>query len=259
MDLGLQGKTALITGGSRGIGLACARSFIREGCGVTIVGRDPDNLTAAVADLRSLGEAPIDAVRMDLAGKDAPNHLRERLSTCDVLITCAGAIPGGGMEAVSGATWRDAWELKVFGYIEATRIAMAAMMSRKSGVIVNVIGIAGAAPRYDYICGSVANSALISFTKAAGAYTTRAGVRIVGVNPGATETDRLRKLYMARAAQKFGDETRWPEMLSHLPFGRAALPDEMADLVVFLASARASYLSGTVFDADGGAHFSGAW
>lgn len=126
------------------------------------------------------------------------------------------------------------------------------MTARKDGVIVNVIGFAGAAPKYDYLCGSTANAALIAFTRAVGAHSAMQGVRVLGVNPGPTKTERLAKLYRERAAAKFGDAERWGELVSHLPFGRPALPEEMADLVVYLASARASYLSGVVVDADGG-------
>lgn len=152
-------------------------------------------------------------------------------------------------------TWRTAWDLKIYGYINAARQALPAMTDRRHGVIVNVIGIAGSNPRYDYVCGSMANAALIAFTKAAGGYSSKHGVRVVGVNPGPTETERLIQLYQRRAEERFGDASRWREMLADLPFGRPAKPEEIADLVVFLASARAAYLSGVVIDADGGGRY----
>lgn len=128
------------------------------------------------------------------------------------------------------------------------------MMERGSGVIVNVIGIAAEMPRYDYLCGATV-TLRVDVYRAVGAHATSRGVRVVGVHPGPTETDRLVELYKARAKEKFADESRWQEMLQHLPFGRAAYASEMADLVVFLASERASYLSGVVVDADGGARY----
>jgi 3-oxoacyl-[acyl-carrier protein] reductase len=143
----------------------------------------------------------------------------------------------------------------MFGYVDLTRMALAPMMERGAGVIVNVLGIAGANPRYDYVCGSTANAGLMAFTKSVGAHSSRRGVRVVGVNPGPTETERLVKLFSTRAQVSLGDASRWPELLADLPFGRPATADEMADLVVFLASARASYLSGLVVDADGGAMY----
>lgn len=259
MDLGITGKSILITGGSKGIGLACAKTFAQEGARLIIVGREQRALEDAAGQLLACGAMDPSTIQLDLSAAAAVDKLAEQISNVDVLVNCAGAIPGGGLDAIDDKRWRECWELKVFGYISATRHALSAMMGRGHGVIVNIIGVAGEAPRYDYVCGSAANSALISFTQAVGSHSTTKGVRVVGVNPGATQTDRLLKLYRARAAQKFGDEARWPEMLSHLPFGRPTMPEEIADLVVFLSSRRASYISGCVIDASGGAIYNHAW
>jgi 3-oxoacyl-[acyl-carrier protein] reductase len=255
MDLELSGKSVLITGGSRGIGYASASAFVREGARVILVGSTPESVHAAAQELNDKYESLIEAISVDLTNADSLTRLMDRVGTLDVLVNNAGAIPGGGLEDIEDARWRAAWDLKVYGYINITRGALTSMMKRGSGVIVNVIGIAGSAPRYDYLCGSMANIALMNFTRAVGAYATQRSVRVVGVNPGPTKTERLVALYKARALQRFGDDTRWSEMLSHLPFGRPAEPSEMADLIVFLASSRASYLSGVVIDADGGAMY----
>lgn len=255
MDLRLQGKSVLITGGTRGIGLACAITFASEGASVTIAGSSLESASRAQRELKEKHGFSVETMVGDLSLPEARHALQERLDTVDVLVNNAGAIPGGGLTAMSDAQWREAWELKVFGYIETTRMALPKMMERGSGVIVNVIGIAAEMPRYDYLCGATGNSALSTFTRAVGAHATTRGVRVVGVHPGPTETDRLVKLYKARAKEKFGDESRWQEMLEHLPFGRAAQAGEIADLVVYLASERASYLSGVVVDADGGARY----
>ncbi len=256
MNLHLAGKSVLITGGSRGIGFACAQGFLEEGCRVSIVGSRSASVDAALERLKAAHGSQVDGVCANLGEPGAIAKLTERLQSVDILVNNAGAIPGGGLDRVDDATWRAAWDLKVYGYLDATRAALPAMMERGSGVVLNVIGIAGAAPRYDYLCGSMGNAALTSFTQAVGAHSSARGVRVLGVSPGPTETDRLVTLYKARAAQHFGDESKWPEMLSHLPFGRATRADEIADLVVFLASPRASYLSGVVVDADGGAMYS---
>ena len=255
MELELSGKRVLITGGSRGIGYACAQTFAREGCEVHLVSSSEAALDAAVAKLRDATGVAAVPHRADLANPADVAALQPIVSTVDILVNNAGASPGGGLDAIDSDRWRAAWNLKVFGYIDLTRMALAPMMARGSGVIVNVIGIAGADPRHDYICGSTANAGLIAFTKGVGGHSTKRGVRVVGVNPGPTETDRLVRLYESRALASLGDATRWPELLADLPFGRPAHADEMADLVVFLASARASYLSGLVIDADGGAMY----
>ncbi|WP_059410895.1 short-chain dehydrogenase/reductase [Cupriavidus basilensis] len=257
MDLHLNGKSVLVTGGTRGIGLACARAFAGEGAHVTIAGSTQASADKAQRLLRGEG-IEVQAVCADLSRAHERQALAERLRGLDILVNNAGAIPGGGLTALSDEQWRSAWDLKVHGYIDTTRLALPEMMARGAGVIVNVIGIAAEMPRYDYLCGAAGNAALSTFTRAVGAHATTRGVRVLGVNPGPTETDRLVKLYKARALQKFGDESRWEEMLGHLPFGRAARPEEIADLVIYLASDRASYLSGVVIDADGGAQYMSA-
>ena len=120
-----------------------------------------------------------------------------------------------------------------------------------------VIGMAGRAPRADYVCGAAGNAALIALTGALGGRSTQHGVRVAGINPAATRTDRIVALSKSRAKTKFGDESRWEEMLSGLPLGRPAEPEEIADLAVFLASPRGGYLSGTTVDVDGGNLFRG--
>jgi len=254
MQLNLKGKRVLVTGGSRGIGFACAVGFAQEGAVVTIVGSSAESVEIAVRRLEQSG-AQVHGLVLNLDQRSDQQKLAEHMADIDVLVNNAGAIPGGGLEALTDEEWRRAWDLKVLGYVDATRSVLPLMMKRKHGVIINVIGIAGVSPRYDYICGSAGNAALIAFTQAAGAEAAKHGVRVLGVNPGATETDRVMTLYKARAKQHFGDEARWEELLDGLPFGRLAKPEEIADVVVFLASERASYLSGLVLDADGGARF----
>jgi NAD(P)-dependent dehydrogenase (short-subunit alcohol dehydrogenase family) len=222
---------------------------------VTIVGRNEHSVRTAADKLSTEYPGRIGGLCVDLGQKAEASRLEESLQSADIVVNNAGAIPGGGLLTIDDDTWRRAWELKVYGYLNAVRAALPAMMGRRHGVIVNVIGIAGADPRYDYVCGSMANASLISFTKAVGAYATSKGVRVVGVNPGPTKTERLISLYRGIARDRFGDEERWQDCLTHLPFGRPASPEEMADLVVFLSSARASYISGVVIDADGGAMY----
>jgi NAD(P)-dependent dehydrogenase (short-subunit alcohol dehydrogenase family) len=252
MDLKLKGRTVLITGASKGIGLACASSFAREGARVVITGRDVARLKDAEGQLRAEGAPDIVCFAGDLAVDAERERLYRQHGTVDVLVNNAGAIPGGNLFDLSLAQWQQAWQLKVFGYIHLTQLYLAGMRQRKSGVIVNIIGMAGQEPRWNYVCGSAGNAALIAFTRAVGAQSVDWDVRVLGINPSPTRTDRIETLLRKKAESHHGDPERWQEGLSGLPFGRLAEAAEIADLAVMLASPAASYVSGAVIDVDGG-------
>lgn len=255
MDLHLTGRRVLITGGSKGIGAACAETFLREGCSVVLVARNADKLAQAARAGAGLGSVETFAADLSSAAE------RERVSAAfpdiDILINNAGAIPSGGLLELSMETWETAWSLKVMGYIHLTQLYLAAMKDRGAGVIVNVIGAAGRSPRYDYICGATGNAALMAFTSAVGAKAGDWGVRIFGINPSQTRTDRIVTLSKSRAVAKFADESRWEDMLTGLPLGRLIEPVEIANTAAFLASPACGYVNGTVLDVDGGMAFRG--
>lgn len=252
MDLQLQGRRVLVTGGSKGIGLAVATSFAREGAQPVLVSRSAEMLEQAVSAIRKETGVAAQVLAIDLSAPGAIDSVVERAGDVDILVNNAGAIPGGSLSQVDDATWRRSWELKLFGYIHLVRAVLPRMEQRGSGVIANIIGMAGAAPRNDYICGSTANAALMAFTQAVGAASPRHGVRVFGINPSPTRTDRMETSLRAQAATKLGDENRWMELASGLPFGRPTEPQEIADLTVFCCSGRAGYLTGTVINVDGG-------
>ena len=252
MDLKLQGSRVLVTGGSKGIGLASAISFAREGAVPVIASRSAASLQAALATIKQETGVTAQAVAADLASPEGIQGLLSQAGEIDILVNNAGAIPGGSLADVDDARWRQAWELKLFGYINLVREVLPRMEKRGSGVIANIIGMAGIAPRSEYVCGATANAALIAFTHAVGGTSPRHGVRVFGINPSPTRSDRMEGMMRAQAAKKLGDENRWIELTTSLPFGRLTEPQEIADLTVFSCSPLSAYLSGTVINVDGG-------
>ncbi|MBC7781977.1 MAG: SDR family oxidoreductase [Proteobacteria bacterium] len=252
MDLELAGKTALITGGSRGIGFAIAQCLAREGCNLHLASRSAEDLDAARTKLAPERAITVQCHALDLGLSANIAKLVDAVGDVDILINNAGAIPQGSLLAVDEEHWRQAWELKVFGYINLTRAVYAKMKARRKGVIVNIIGSAGERPTPNYIAGSTGNASLMAFSRALGGESVDHGVRVVGLNPGSIETDRQRVRWQERAQARFGDPSRWPELVTDAPMGRLGKPEEVADVAVFLASARASYVSGTIVTVDAG-------
>jgi len=254
MDLHLNGKSALITGASQGIGRSVARTLAAEGVTrLHLAARSKAGLEALARELEADHGAQVSVHPLDLAARGAAAALADQVGDVDILVNNAGAIPGGAILEIDEERWREAWDLKVFGYINLTRAAYRRMKARGDGVIVNVIGMAGERPLAGYIAGSTGNAGLMAFTRALGGGAPDDGIRVVAVNPGLVATERLKAILSVRAEQTFGDKARWPELLSQQPFGRAAEPEEVASVVAFLASPRASYVSGTIVTIDAGA------
>ncbi|MEM7060939.1 MAG: SDR family oxidoreductase [Pseudomonadota bacterium] len=252
MDLGLRGKSVLITGSSKGIGLACAHGFAAEGCDVHLVARTKADLDRARDEVAARRQVNVTTSALDLSDSSNIAALMEEAGDVDILVNNAGAIPAGDIDVVGEDRWREAWDLKVFGYINMTRAFLARMNERGHGVIVNDIGTGGEKLDYGYIAGAAGNASLMAFTKAIGSRSIYDGVRVVGVNPGPVETDRIQTIMRTKAEAQFGDPDRSQDYYANWPMQRFAKPEEVADLIVFLASDRASYISGTVVTIDGG-------
>jgi NAD(P)-dependent dehydrogenase (short-subunit alcohol dehydrogenase family) len=252
MDLQLAGKTALITGGSKGIGRASAEVLAGEGCNIILVAREQSTLDEAAAAIRAKRQVNVRTIAADLSNDASIRKVAIEAGPLDILVNNAGAIPPGDVLSVDDAKWRQAWDLKVFGYISFCRVIYAQMKARKSGVIINVIGAAGEKFPTNYIAGAAGNASLMAFTRALGRGAPADGLRVVAINPGPVETDRLVMLRRADAQEKFGDPERWRELTAGMPFGRAASPSEIGNAVAFLASPMSGYTTGTVLTIDGG-------
>ena len=214
MDLNLNGKWALVTGGSKGIGLASAKALAAEGVNIHLAARTAGDLDKAKADIAGRYNVAIETHAADL----------------------------------SDAVWRDAWELKIFGYIHMARMIFPAMCETGAGVIINIAGLAGRLAMPDYIAGATGNAALINFSRSLGVAGADKGVRVICINPGPTLTDRLIYLRRLTAEKEFGDPERHGELPAATRIGRPAEPEEVGDLVAFFASERAKFMTGTVID-----------
>ncbi len=252
MDLQLTGKTALITGASKGIGRATALTMAGEGVSLHLAARSGDELEKLKAEIVGKYKVSVTLHPGDLSTTDSMVKLAVKTGDVDILFNNAGDIPAGTVDALTDADWRRGFDLKVFGYINLTREIYTRMVGRGSGVIINDIGNSGENWDYNYVAGSTGNAALMSFTKAVGGVSLDHGIRVVGVNPGPIATDRMVRMMKRRAKDNLGDEGRWQEYLSDYPGGRMGTDQEVADLVTFLASPRAGYITGTIVTVDGG-------
>lgn len=254
MELGLKNRAVLITGGSKGIGLACARAFLDEGARVAIVSRDFRNLdkartqlgkvTLIVADLTQT----TDAQRMALEAQAA-------LGPIDILVNSAGAAKRYSPDELNAQSWHAAMDAKYFTYIHAMDAILPLMRARKSGNVVNIIGVGGKVASSIHLPGGAANSALMLASVGLAAVYGKFGVRINAINPGATITDRIREALELEARAKGSTSERvLEEGQARVPLGRYADPREIASVTLFLASEQAAYVTGAVIPMDGGSN-----
>src|SRR5579885_690373 len=236
MNLELDGKVAIITGGSKGIGRAAALGFLNEGASVLICARGRDSLDETVAAAGHAARERIEAITADLTdGNAIPRIVArcvERFGRLDILVNNAGSARTGPFLDLSDEAWLSDWSLKFFGYVRMARAALPLIQQSGGGVILNVIGAAALDPRASYTIGGAANAALNHFTKALAEEAAPHGVRVVGINPGPILTERLLKmrggLDPRSAAQPAAEAFR-----TMTPLGRVGQPEEVADLILF--------------------------
>ena len=258
MDLQLTGKHVLITGGSRGIGLACAREFLREGARVSLVGRTAAHIETALAQLKPEGHAMVRGHSADLADAHAAlavlDAVEAELGPVEVLVNSAGAARRTPFGELQPQNWQDAMQAKFFTYINVMDPVIKRMGERGEGAIVNVIGMGGKVAAPTHLAGGAANAALMLATAGlATAYGPR-GVRVNAVNPALTLTDRMAEGIAADARlRNKSEEEVLRDAQARMPLGRLAKPEDIADAVVFLCSPRAGYISGAIVSMDGAA------
>lgn len=252
MDLQLQGKHALVTGASQGIGMAIAQALAAEGCHLHLAARNPQALQALAERLSSEHGVQVHTHPADLSKAHDIQNLAAACAQVDILVNNAGAIPRGSVLELDDERWRQSWELKVFGYLNLTRALYAHMVKRQAGVILNIIGIGAERLDYGYAAGSMGNAALVALTRTIGGVSLDLGVRVLGLSPGWVETEKAKGTMRRRAAALLGDENRWPEMAKDFPRGKLIDPREVADVATFLCSPRASGMSGNIVTVDAG-------
>lgn len=265
MHLKLNGKVTVITGGSKGIGFAAANAFAAEGAFVVIIARDPAGLEQARTQLQASGHN-VAAYAANLSDPVAAAEVIERIESevgpIDILINSAGAARRHEPESLDPEKWHAAMNAKFFPYIHVQDAVLPRMRARaeqraagaNNGAIINIIGNGGKHANRTHVAGGSANAALMLSTVGLAAHYARYGIRINGINPGPTFTQRVEQS-LALDAERRGvsPDQALADNQASIPLGRYGKAEEIADIALFLASPRASYVVGAIIPADGGA------
>ena len=257
MDLQLKGKTALITGGSEGIGRAIAMVLANEGVDIAICARRKEPLEAAAVEISKATGRKVVPITADLTkDADAANFVKsaaQALGRVDIMINNAGSAPGGVIETLSESDWEQALQLKFMGYVRCLRHALPIMVKQGQGRVVNLIGNDGVKPSYWEIAPGAANAAGQNLTKSLAGQYGKHGISFVAVNPGPVRTERWAGLVKAMSRDmKISYEEADTLAPSSIPMGRIAEAVEVANLVAMMASPLTHYVNGTMIEIDGG-------
>ncbi len=257
MDLGLSGKTAIVTGASQGIGAAIAGVLAEEGVDVCLVARHKENLDNVANGIRSRTNGSIITRSADLmdagACADAVKFAADAFGKLDILVNNAGATKRGSFFELADEDWVAGFGLKFFATMRMTRAAWPHLRETQ-GAIVNIIGVGSRVAQGDYTIGGPVNSALVNFTKATADVARTEGIRINAINPGHIRTARLEKR-IETAMARYGTNDRAEaerRLVAEYGINRYGEPHEIGWLVAYLCSSRAGFIHSSIIDIDGG-------
>ncbi|RPI00272.1 MAG: SDR family oxidoreductase [Zetaproteobacteria bacterium] len=259
MDLGLTGRVAIVTGGSRGIGRAVAERLCREGANVAVCARNPDALAQTERALQAIGKGKVLTVPVDLTDPTASERVVERTISAwgriDILVNNAGAARGLPFDELTDDRWLENLRLKLFGYLRMARLVLPHLRRNGWGRIVNVAGLAGIQPGATIMPVGLNNAGVLNVMKALADAEAANNILVTTVCPGPILTERQSTLLQdAARAKGTSIEEAEREATGAIPLQRMGRPEEVADVVAFLASERAGYITGSVVLVDGGLH-----
>lgn len=257
METGLNGKVVMISGGSKGLGKSIAYKLAKEGVKLSICARNEDNLKIFVDEMKSKEEVEIIYTVGDMKeSKDVKQFVKNTLDAfgkIDILINNAGSAPVGDFYELEDEVWLESYKLKFLGYVKLSREVIPYMKKQNQGRIINIIGGWGKHPMHNYMVGGHINAALLNTTKLLAYEGAKNNILVNGINPGPINTGKWDKMIDTLSSLANEDPEYYEKyLLSNISLGRLGKPEEVADLVTFLASERASYITGTVIPIDGG-------
>ena len=257
MDLGLAGRVAVVTGGSRGIGRAVALTLAREAAAVVIVARDAARLQTAALELAHESGGRVDAVPADIDDREDVAAMgaavQARFGRIDILVNCAGTHRRGTVDDAGEADLEAQWRTKVLGFLRTTRAVLPTMRRQRDGRIVNVVGQAGRHPHPDRLPSGVTNAGVHALTKCRADALARDGIRVNAVTPQCIDTELVRAISQRETDRRGVDGSEAAAGFTRANvLGRLGRPEEVATVVAFLVSDRAGFVCGTSVSVDGG-------